>query len=188
MLVDLRAAAATAHTAARHGRDVGHRRLTTGGSALIPPPGAAPADVGTINPDGALTAPADAPAQVQAIVAAANDIIATPYVWGGGHASFSSSGYDCSGAVSHALRGAGLLSAPEVSGDLESFGDPGAGRWVTVYANAGHTFLVVAGRAFDTANVGGPNIPGGSGPRWRSDPLGNLADGGRYAVRHPAGL
>ena len=92
------------------------------------------------------------------------------------------------GSVSFALHAAGLLNTPEDSTQLESYGAPGPGRYITVYADAGHAFMVVAGRAFDTANFGGPNIPAGSGPRWRSDPLGNLADGGNYVVRHPAGL
>ena len=142
----------------------------------------------TINPDGTATAPAGAPAVVSQMIAAANQIIGTPYVYGGGHQSFSAAGYDCSGAVSYALHGGGLLSSPEDSTGLESYGSPGPGRWVTIYADSGHTWIVIAGIAFDTANFGGPNLPSGSGPRWRTDPTGNLADGGSYEVRHPAGL
>jgi peptidoglycan hydrolase-like protein with peptidoglycan-binding domain len=142
----------------------------------------------TINPDGTATAPAGAPAIVQQIIAAGNQIIDKPYVYGGGHGSFTDSGYDCSGAVSYALHGGGLLSSPEDSTQLETFGSAGVGKWVSVYADAGHAFLVVAGIAFDTADYGGPNIPSGSGPRWRTNPTGNLADGGDYVVRHPAGL
>jgi peptidoglycan hydrolase-like protein with peptidoglycan-binding domain len=141
-----------------------------------------------INSDGTATAPSGAPTAVQQAVAAANQIIDTSYCYGGGHASFKSSCYDCSGAVSYALHGAGLLSSPMDSTDLESYGSPGPGKWITVYADSSHAFIVVAGRAFDTANFGGPNIPSGSGPRWRSNPTGNLADGGNYIVRHPAGL
>ena len=85
------------------------------------------------------------------------------------------------------LHGAGLLNSAMDSTGLESYGSPGPGRYITIYANAGHAFLVVAGRAFDTANFGGPNIPAGDGPRWRSDPTGNLQDGGYYVVRHPPG-
>jgi hypothetical protein len=126
---------------------------------------------------------------VQEVIAAANQIIDKPYIYGGGHASFNDVGYDCSGSVSYALHGGGLLSSPEDSSELESYGSPGAGKWITVYANAGHTWVVVAGIAFDTADFGGPNIPSGTGPRWRSDPIGNLSDGtGGYVVRHPAGL
>jgi peptidoglycan hydrolase-like protein with peptidoglycan-binding domain len=141
-----------------------------------------------INPDGTATAPAGAPAVVLQIVAAANQIIDKPYRYGGGHASFTDTGYDCSGSVSYALHGGGLLTAPEDSVQLETYGDAGPGHWITIYADPGHTWIVVAGRAFDTANYTGPNIPAGSGPRWRSDPLANLSDGGDYVVRHPPGL
>lgn len=141
-----------------------------------------------INSDGTASAPSAAPQVVQRVVAAANQIIDKPYIYAGGHASWKAAGYDCSGAVSYALHGAGLLSSPEDSTGLESWGSPGPGKWITVYADAAHTFIVVAGRAFDTADFGGPNIPGGTGPRWRSNPTGNLADGGDYVVRHPAGL
>lgn len=147
-----------------------------------------PASLVRINPDGTATAPAGAPSVVQQVVAAANQIIDQPYVYGGGHRSFTSNGYDCSGAVSFALHGGGLLSSPEDSVDLESYGSAGPGHWITIYADSSHAFMVVAGRAFDTADYGGPNIPAGSGPRWRSDPTGNLADGGNYIVRHPTGL
>ncbi|HTU28337.1 MAG TPA: peptidoglycan-binding domain-containing protein [Solirubrobacteraceae bacterium] len=142
----------------------------------------------TIASDGELELPAGAPAAVQQIVAAANSIIDTNYEWGGGHGSFQSSGYDCSGAVSFALHGGGLLSSPEDSTGLETYGQPGKGNWVTVYTDPSHAFLVVDGRAFDTADYGGPNIPSGSGPRWRLNPTGNLQDGGDYVARHPAGL
>ena len=87
------------------------------------------------------------------------------------------------------LYKAGLHSQwADVSGTLEGWGQPGPGRWITVYANSEHTFIVIAGLAFDTADFGGPNIPAGSGPRWRQNPLGNLQDGLSYVVRHPAGL
>jgi peptidoglycan hydrolase-like protein with peptidoglycan-binding domain len=140
-----------------------------------------------INPDGTATAPAGAPAVVQQVVAAANQIHTKPYVYGGGHGSFNSSGYDCSGSVSYALHGGGLLSSPEDSTDLASYGQPGPGHWITIYANSGHAFMVVAGRGFDTAAYSGPNIPSGSGPRWRSDPSADTYGGG-WTVRHPAGL
>jgi peptidoglycan hydrolase-like protein with peptidoglycan-binding domain len=142
----------------------------------------------TINADGTATAPAGAPLLVQEVIAAANQIIDKPYVYGGGHASWNDIGYDCSGSVSYALHGANLISAPEDSTELESYGVAGPGKWITIYADSGHTWIVVAGIAFDTADYGGPNIPNGDGPRWRSDPTGNLADGGDYVVRHPAGL
>lgn len=147
-----------------------------------------PTSKARINPDGTATAPAGAPAQVQAMMTAANSIIDTSYCVGGGHGNWNSSCYDCSGSVSFALHGAGLLSSPEDSSALESYGSPGPGKWVTIYSDPGHAFVVIAGIAFDTANYGGPNIPSGSGPRWRTNPLGNLADGGNYVVRHPPGL
>jgi peptidoglycan hydrolase-like protein with peptidoglycan-binding domain len=142
----------------------------------------------TINSDGTASAPAGAPAIVAQVIAAANQIIGKPYLYAGGHATWNDVGYDCSGSVSFALHGANLLSAPEDSTELESYGSPGPGKWITIYADPSHTWIVVAGIAFDTADYGGPNIPGGTGPRWRSDPTGNLADGGDYVVRHPSGL
>jgi peptidoglycan hydrolase-like protein with peptidoglycan-binding domain len=141
-----------------------------------------------INPDGTATGPATAPPAVQQAIAAANQIIDKPYIVGGGHGQWNDSGYDCSGSVSYALHGANLLDAPLDSTGLESYGSPGPGRWITIYADSGHTWIVVAGIAFDTADFGGPNIPAGTGPRWRSNPIGNLADGGSYIVRHPPGL
>jgi peptidoglycan hydrolase-like protein with peptidoglycan-binding domain len=147
-----------------------------------------PVGTTTINPDGTATAPANAPAAVQAVVAAANQIIDTSYCVGGGHGQWQSSCYDCSGSVSYALHGGGLLSTSEDSSGLESYGLPGPGHWISIYSDPGHAFLVVGGRAFDTADYGGPNIPAGTGPRWRTNPLGNLADGGDYVVRHPPGL
>ncbi|MGA9858781.1 MAG: peptidoglycan-binding protein [Solirubrobacteraceae bacterium] len=148
-----------------------------------------PTGTATINPDGTATAPAGAPQLVQEIIAAANQIITKPYIYGGGHASFTDSGYDCSGSVSYALHGANLLSTPEDSTELESYGVAGAGQWVTIYADAGHTFMDVAGIAFDTAHYG-PTNPGGTGPRWlnAAHATANLSDGGNYVVRHPAGL
>ncbi|MBV8988574.1 MAG: hypothetical protein JO372_08435 [Solirubrobacterales bacterium] len=140
-----------------------------------------------INLDGTASAPADAPPAVKAVIAAANQIIDKPYIYAGGHGSWVAPGYDCSGAVSYALHGAGLLSAP-LAVQFEGYGSPGPGRWITIYADSQHVFAAIAGLAFDTADWGGPNIPAGSGPRWRYNPTGNLADGGDYVVRHPPGL
>jgi len=123
------------------------------------------------------SAPASAPQAVQEVISAGNAIATTPYIWGGGHGSFESSGYDCSGAVSYALHGGGLLESPLDSTGLETWGEPGPGRWITVYANSGHAWMVVAGIAFDT--VGGP------GPRWH-DPWVDSPEG--FIARHPAGL
>jgi peptidoglycan hydrolase CwlO-like protein len=121
-------------------------------------------------------APAAAPDAVKAAIAAANSIATTPYVWGGGHGSFESSGYDCSGAVSFALHGGGFLESPLDSTGLETWGEPGPGRWITVYANAGHAWMTIAGLAFDT--VGGP------GPRWHPSPV-DSTEG--FIARHPPG-
>ena len=146
-----------------------------------------PVESAHINPDGTATAPASAPPAVKAVIAAANQIIDKPYLYAGGHSSWIAPGYDCSGAVSYALHGGGLLSAP-LAVQFEGYGLPGPGRWITVYADSQHVFAAIAGLAFDTADFGGPNIPAGSGPRWRYAPTGNLADGGDYVVRHPPGL
>jgi peptidoglycan hydrolase-like protein with peptidoglycan-binding domain len=141
----------------------------------------------TINADGTATAPAGAPPAVQAMIAAANQIVDKPYIYAGGHGRWNDNGYDCSGAVSFALHGAGMLSSPEDSTELESYGAPGPGKWVTIYANSNHTWIVIAGIAFDTAHYG-PTTPGGTGPRWLTNPTGNLADGQNYVVRHPSAL
>ena len=147
----------------------------------------------TILPDGSAAAPASAPQAVKLAIVAANRIHAKPYPSPVTHYNaqldWSWPAYDCSAAVSYALYRAGLhsVSADDSTG-LESWGRPGPGRWITVYANADHTFIAIAGLAFDTADFGGPDIPAGDGPRWRSDPTGNLKDGSSYVVRHPAGL
>jgi hypothetical protein len=146
--------------------------------------------------NGDAAAPQDAPRAVKLAIAAANQIHTKPYsVFADGHAvhygplSQMWPAYDCSGTVSYVLYRAGLHDEnAQVSGDLESWGQPNPGQWITVYANSDHTFIVIAGLAFDTADFGGPNIPAGSGPRWRQDPLGNLQDGATYVARHPAGL
>ena len=122
------------------------------------------------------SAPASAPQAVKDVISAGNAIATTPYIWGGGHGSFESSGYDCSGAVSYALHGGGFLESPLDSTGLETWGEPGPGQWITVYANSGHAWMVVAGIAFDT--VGGP------GPRWH-DPWVDSPEG--FIARHPAG-
>jgi len=120
--------------------------------------------------------PSAAPAAIAAAIEAANSIATTPYIWGGGHGSFESSGYDCSGAVSFALNGGGFLSSPLDSTGLETWGEPGPGKWITVYANAEHAWMIIAGLAFDT--VGGP------GPRWHSSPV-DSPEG--FVARHPPG-
>lgn len=120
--------------------------------------------------------PRGAPPKVKDAIEAANAIADTPYLWGGGHGSFESSGYDCSGAVSYALHAGGWLETPLDSTGLETWGEAGAGQWITVYANSGHTWVLIAGLAFDTS--------GGAGPRWHETPV-YTADG--FIVRHPPG-
>jgi septal ring factor EnvC (AmiA/AmiB activator) len=120
--------------------------------------------------------PSSAPSAVQATIEAANAIATTPYVWGGGHGSFESSGYDCSGSVSFALHGGGFLESPLDSTGLSTWGEAGAGQWITVYANAGHAWVLIAGLAFDTS--------GGAGPRWHPSPV-YTAEG--FILRHPSG-
>jgi cell wall-associated NlpC family hydrolase len=110
----------------------------------------APGDAATLV-DGLAVAPANAPATVKKVIAAANAIAFTPYLYGGGHGSWRSCGYDCSGSVGVALHGGGLLSGTEDSGEMESYGAPGAGRWITLWANAGHVYAKIAGLWFDTA-------------------------------------
>ena len=123
--------------------------------------------------------PASAPQQVKAAIAAANRIVGKPYKYGGGHGRWEDSGYDCSGSMSYALHGAGLLNRALTSGDFTRWGSAGKGGWITIYAHGGHGFLVVAGLRFDT----GYNNAG-SGPRWSTQM--RPSDG--YTVRHPDGL
>jgi cell wall-associated NlpC family hydrolase len=117
------------------------------------------------------------PAGIAEMIAAGNRIATLPYIYGGGHGSFDASGYDCSGSVSYVLHAAGLMSIPEDSGQMESYGDPGPGKYVTIYANAGHAFMTIDGRRFDTIALQE------TGTRW-SDTLGDTSG---YVVRHPVG-
>jgi cell wall-associated NlpC family hydrolase len=155
---------------------------------------AEPVDLPSIEPGGAATddaivraevldngialPPLEAPPEVRAIVEAGNVIARSPYKWGGGHGRWQDTGYDCSGSVSYALAAAGLLDAPLASGPLMSWGRAGKGKWVTIYSNPGHVFLVVAGVRFDTvANKA-------TGSRWTND----MTDTSGYVARHPPGL
>jgi 3D (Asp-Asp-Asp) domain-containing protein len=145
-----------------------------------------------ILPDGRAVAPVNAPPAVRLAIAAGNLIHTLPYPAPDVHYGSLARlwpAYDCSGAVSFLLYGAGLLGPAALdSSGLESYGLPGPGRWITIYANPAHTWIVVAGIALDTADYGGPTPPTGSGPRWRTDPMANLKDGASYVVRHPAGF
>ena len=122
--------------------------------------------------------PPDAPQAVKDVINNANTIVGRPYIWGGGHGSFYSYGYDCSGSVSFALFGGGLIPRPLTSTELEGWGAPGPGKWITVYANGGHTFAEIAGLRWDT--VGDEQ---GTGPRWHLA----SASGDGFVVRHPPG-
>jgi hypothetical protein len=127
--------------------------------------------------DGLAVAPTDAPNRVINAIEAANEIVkGHDYCMGGGHARWKSKCYDCSGSVSYALHGGGLISTQLDSTGFESWGSRGGGRWITVYANAGHAYMVVAGLRFDTS--------GASPSRWQSD----MRSGDGYVVRHPSGL
>ncbi len=141
-------------------------------------PGAAPVVPGDVALTGTIArASASTPAAVQAAVRAGNRLRHKPYRYGGGHKSFRDTGYDCSGAVSYVLHGAGLLNYTLDSTEFEKWGDAGPGSWITVYANADHAFVVVGGLRLDTSGTGE------SGPRWR--PLPRSTDG--FVARHPAG-
>ena len=153
------------------------------GAELLPPAGARPVVKGRVaklGTNGAAYAPSKAPASVKRVIWAANQLRRKPYKWGGGHGRWKDAGYDCSGAVSYALHAAGLLGAPQTSGTLTRYGKSGAGRWISIYANKGHVFMVVAGMRFDTSPYGS----GARGPRWRI----TARPAGGFKVRHPAGL
>ena len=154
----------------------------TGGAQFVPPP--PPPKKAKLLRSGRVLAPAGAPRKVKRVIAAANEIVNKPYRWGGGHGAFSTrlaAGYDCSGAVSHALRGGRFLRTPMASGDLMRWGRRGTGRWITVYAHGGHAYVVVAGLRFDTSmrdrNAPGPN----TGPRWSK----TLRRSAAFVARHP---
>lgn len=128
--------------------------------------------------NGIALPPIEAPDEVRRIIEAGNQIARTPYLWGGGHGKWLDKGYDCSGSVSYALAAAGLLNGPLASGPLMSWGKPGKGKWVTIYTNPGHVFLVVAGVRFDTS---GNRV---TGSRWQA----TMRPTGGYVARHPPGL
>jgi hypothetical protein len=133
--------------------------------------------------NGTAYAPDQAPDQVKQAIWAANQIVGLPYRFGGGHKlGFTDRGYDCSGTVSFALHGGGLLSVPRDSSGFLRFGGSGKGQWITIYTNPGHAFAVIAGLRLDTSAAGDPS--GLSGPRWRP----NLRSTRGYKVRHPIGF
>lgn len=160
--------------AARARREQGSDTAPSSTSApIVAKPG-----VVRLHSDGLASAAPSAPEAIKRAVAAGNRIAKSPYLWGGGHGSFESSGYDCSGSVSYVLHAAGVLSSPMASGPFMSWGAPGPGKYITIYANPGHMFANIGGVWFDTSGRGA------TGSRWQSGSKGT----GGYAVRHPAGL
>ena len=131
-----------------------------------------------LQPDGTASPPIEAPGPVAEVIHAGNLISNSPYKWGGGHGRWLDDGYDCSGSVSFALFAGGLLRGPLTSGGFMSWGKPGPGRWITIYANPGHMYMVVAGLRFDTS--GRTRL----GSRWQPE----MRSGGGFTVRHPPGL
>jgi cell wall-associated NlpC family hydrolase len=160
---------------------------TASASAIAPVPGTPQPELlvpGSIARyvNGYAAAPMNAPANVQQVIWTANQIIGLPYIYGGGHSSFTSPGYDCSGTVSFALHGGSLLNTPADSSEFMHWGSHGAGRWIAVFGNAGHAYMDVAGLRLDTSAADDPTNQ--QGPRWR--PL--RTDNSGYTVRHPLGL
>jgi hypothetical protein len=156
----------------------------SGGATFVPPP-PPPETAQLVN--GRVIAPASAPTRVKRVIAAANRLVDKPYIYGGGHRPFVKgkldAGYDCSGSVSYALYGGRFLRSPLPSGSMTRWGDPGPGQWITVYANGGHAYVVVAGLRFDTS-LRDSDAPGPrTGPRWSR----TLRESGSFVARHPRG-
>ena len=132
-----------------------------------------------LDSDGQAKAPLGAPDAVKNVIAAGNQIAKYPYIWGGGHGSFQARGYDCSGSVSYALKGANLVDTPMVSGAFMTYGEPGPGKWITIYSNAGHMFMTVGGLRYDTSFRDGEY-----GTRWQTAKRSYAG----FTVTHPPGL
>jgi len=139
-----------------------------------------PTEKAKLLPNGMLVPPKSAPARVKRVIQAANKIRTKPYVWGGGHARWWDRGYDCSGAVSYALRGGEFIESPLPSGPMAKWGTAGEGRWITVYSNPGHAYAVIAGYRWDTSGNG----DGRTGPSWHED----VRTSTGFVARHPAGF
>jgi cell wall-associated NlpC family hydrolase len=153
----------------------------SGGAAYVAPPPVeevVPGAKGDVTANGFAIPPESAPTAVKAVIAAGNKIAKTPYKWGGGHGAWKDTGYDCSGSVSYALHAGELLDTTLVSGDFTRWGAKGRGGWITVYANAGHVYMVVAGMRFDTS------ARSQTGSRWTTEM--RPSDG--YVLTHPPGL
>jgi cell wall-associated NlpC family hydrolase len=154
------------------------RAAETAAQMPVEAPATAPTEEATIDANGLAVAPASAPAEVQAIIAAGNAIASKPYKYGGGHGRWNDTGYDCSGSISYALHGAGLLDTALDSSGFMSWGERGPGTWVTVYGNPSHAYMVVAGLRFDTS------ARRSTGNRWTDQ----MRSSSGYTARHPAGL
>lgn len=153
-------------------------RTTVESSRVPAAPVAPPTGEAIVGDDGLATAPADAPPQVVAIIAAGNRIASKPYKYGGGHGKWEDTGYDCSGSLSYAFHGAGMLDEALDSTGFMSWGEAGKGQWVTIYAKGSHAYMVIAGLRFDTSGRASQNT------RWQAD----MRSSSGYVVRHPEGL
>ena len=159
----------------------GEEEIPTGGSTPTKEETTktAPGAKATLGADGFAVAPAGAPAQVKTAIAAGNEIAKSPYVYGGGHGtSMKASGYDCSGSISYALRKAGIMKSSLASGPMMRFGESGPGQWITLYANSGHAYMVIAGLRFDTS------ARKQDGTRWSDEARSSKG----YTARHPEGF
>ncbi|MEA2194473.1 MAG: hypothetical protein QOG42_907 [Solirubrobacteraceae bacterium] len=156
-----------------------NQKIVIAEPAAPPPLALGPGMTATVGPDGMATAPALAPPEIQAVIAAGNKIATTPYIYGGGHGKWEDAGYDCSGSVSYALHGGGLLDASMPSGGFMKWGEAGPGQWITIFANGGHVYMTVAGLRFDTSGARS------SGTRWQAA---GERDGKGYTVVHPVGF
>jgi hypothetical protein len=162
--------------------------LAPGASAKCLGGGITPAEVDVCTPtpkarllkNGMLIPPKSAPARVKRVIAFANRIRSKPYIYGGGHRTWWDRGYDCSGSVSYALHGGNFIDSPMPSGPMASWGLSGKGRWITVYANPGHAYAVIAGYRWDTSG----NSDGRTGPSWHPD----MRAMAGFTARHPAGF
>jgi peptidoglycan hydrolase-like protein with peptidoglycan-binding domain len=154
---------------------------TGGGAVYVAPPPVKkvkPGAKAAVTGEGFAVPPASAPRAVKQVIAAGNEIAVAPYKWGGGHGQWRDDGYDCSGSVSYALHGAALLDGALVSGDFTRWGEKGSGRWITIYGNRDHVYMVVAGLRFDTS------AQSRTGSRWTAE--GRSAEG--FTATHPANL
>ena len=172
--------AGTPEVAADPGLEDAGPRPTAPASAGVKPHRTGRTDItkATALPNGIALPPLDAPEEVKQIIEAGNIIARSPYKWGGGHGKWLDNGYDCSGSVSFALAAAGLLEGPMASGPLMSWGEPGKGKWITIYTHSGHVFMEVAGVLFDTSNA---RV---TGSRWGNQ----MRSTAGFVARHPAGL